>query len=273
MKVIAVTSCTKTKKDYPCTVREMFSDSTIFKARQIYLDKTYDDWFVWDEDDGFLHPDTIIEPYGDFYISSQNQHVVGNNGTQILSKDRINTGLKVLKQQYPDTSNIELHCHLASPFVKHIEKVFTNIVHIRPQKTFPDTAWRYVDATNMFLNGESREKCNSFIDERIVKEKNKETPIWFYHPEHEPFFGTSYYLWEAYKDSIPKYMLPELFSLCIGKINISHGWITNPDYLPYLKRNAKRWSISKSAPGYKHKGKARQRQGIKEELLKLGSLK
>ena len=272
MKKIGVTSCSKTKKDYPCSVREMFSDSTVFKARQIYLDKTYTEWFVWDEDDGLLFPDQIIEPYGDFYISKKNQHTVGNRGTEILSKDRIDKGLEILRKQYPDTKDIELHCHLSAPFVTHLQKVFPNIVHIRPQRTFPDTAWRYVDATNMFLEGKSREECNTFIDERIIKEKNREIPIWFYHPEHEPFFGTSYHLWEKHQDSIPKYMLPELFVLCVGEINVSHGWVTNKDYLPYLKRNTKRWTISKNAPNYTHKAKIRQRTGIKEALIKLGDL-
>jgi hypothetical protein len=157
----------------------------------------------------------VIEPYSGGYIKET--RVVWDEN--ILTDDVIDEWVEKLKQQFPNRDEIQLDCHLSLPYYNKLKKIFPNIVHIRPQRTFPDTAWRYVDASNMFLEGKSREECNTFIDERIIKEKNREIPIWFYHPEHEPFFGTSYHLWEKHQDSIPKYMLPELFVLCVGEIN------------------------------------------------------
>lgn len=271
-RIIAITSCAKTKKDYPCSVREMFSDSTIFLARQLYLDKTYDEWFVWDEDDGLLHPDQIIEPYGNLYINERSYQVTSD--TEILSKERILKGIETLKQQYPDTDNIEVHCHLSNSFISYLAKVFKHIIHIRPQKTFPETAWRYHDAILMLDEGKSREECNAFIDKRKVSTKPKEEPRWFYHPEHDPIFGNSWDLWLANQDSIPKSHLPELFALCIGRVNISHGWVSNPDYVKHIKKNPKRYSLNKRAiKDYVGVDKSMQRRGIKEALLKLASLK
>jgi len=266
MKRIGVILCSKSKQDYTCSVREMYDCSSSFKARRIFMDLAYDEWYVNTTSKGFMNPDTIIEPYGNWYI--RETRILESN---IVTKEMKNEWVEKLKQQFPNRDEIHLDCHLSLPYYKELKKIFPNTTHIRPQRTFPDTAWRYVEAINMFLEGKSLDECNSFIDKRVVTEKPKETPIWFYHSEHEPFFGTSYYLWEAHKDTIPKYMLPELFSLCVGEINISHGWVTNKDYLPYLKRNTQRWSISKNAPNYKHKGKARQRKGLKEVLLKLDS--
>jgi hypothetical protein len=268
MKRIGVILCSKSKKDYACSVREMYDDSSSFRARRIYMDLTYDEWYVNTTSKGFMEPSMVIEPYSGGYIKET--RVVWDEN--ILTDDVIDEWVEKLKQQFPNRDEIQLDCHLSLPYYNKLKKIFPNIVHIRPQRTFPDTAWRYVDASNMFLEGKSREECNTFIDERIIKEKNREIPIWFYHPEHEPFFGTSYHLWEKHQDSIPKYMLPELFVLCVGEINVSHGWVTNKDYLPYLKRNTKRWTISKNAPNYTHKAKIRQRRGIKEALIKLGDL-
>lgn len=41
---IALISCTKVKKDYPCTAKEMYSQSTLFKKAVGYIDsRNYDE--------------------------------------------------------------------------------------------------------------------------------------------------------------------------------------------------------------------------------------
>ncbi|MBZ5753042.1 DUF6884 domain-containing protein [Metabacillus rhizolycopersici] len=44
---IALVSCTKLKADYPCSAREMYQESTLFKKAVKFIEqKDYDDWFV-----------------------------------------------------------------------------------------------------------------------------------------------------------------------------------------------------------------------------------
>ena len=271
MKTIAITSCSKKKKTYTCTVREMYSDSYLFLSRRVYLDTLYNEWYVWDEDDGLLSPDSIIEPYGDFYITDHNQHSIPGE-TQVLSNERINKGLDVLKQQYSNTDDIIVHVHASEIFYDYLKKVFKNIIHIRPHKTFPTTAWKYHDALVMYHEGKSMEECNTFIDKREPK-KVVEQPTWFHHNDHGSFYGKSSDLLRERSDVIPHHLAPSLWALSVGNINMTQGWVTNKDYLPYIKQNKTRWSLSKNAPGYRNVDRSHQRRGLIKSLLKLDSLK
>ncbi|QGQ44750.1 DUF6884 domain-containing protein [Metabacillus sediminilitoris] len=61
---IALVSCTKLKADYPCSAREMYQESTLFKKAVKYLEqKDYDEWFVLSAKYGLLKQHDVIEPY------------------------------------------------------------------------------------------------------------------------------------------------------------------------------------------------------------------
>lgn len=64
MKKIALISCTKLKKDFPCPAGEMYQESQLFKKASQYISQQdYDDWFILSAKYGFLSKDKVIEPY------------------------------------------------------------------------------------------------------------------------------------------------------------------------------------------------------------------
>lgn len=61
---IALVSCTKLKANYPCSTREMYQESTLFKKAVKFIEqKDYDDWFVVSAKYGLLKQHAVIEPY------------------------------------------------------------------------------------------------------------------------------------------------------------------------------------------------------------------
>ncbi|MGP4069743.1 DUF6884 domain-containing protein [Halobacillus sp. B29] len=61
---IALISCTKLKANYPCSAREMYQNSPLFKKGVSFIEqKNYDEWFVLSANYGLLKQDDVIEPY------------------------------------------------------------------------------------------------------------------------------------------------------------------------------------------------------------------
>ncbi|MCM3790337.1 hypothetical protein M3221_18325 [Domibacillus indicus] len=60
---IALVSCTKLKASYPCTAREMYQESTLFKKAVNFIEQQgYDDWYVLSAKYGLLRQKDLIEP-------------------------------------------------------------------------------------------------------------------------------------------------------------------------------------------------------------------
>lgn len=61
---VALISCTKLKASYPCTAREMYQESTLFKKAVNFIEQQdYDDWYVLSAKYGLLRQEDIIQPY------------------------------------------------------------------------------------------------------------------------------------------------------------------------------------------------------------------
>lgn len=61
---ICFIGCTKTKKDYNCKPKEMYSESILFKKQIMYINSVYKcDYYILSAKYGLLHPDHDIEPY------------------------------------------------------------------------------------------------------------------------------------------------------------------------------------------------------------------
>jgi len=61
---IALVSCTKQKKEVPCSAEEMYMPSTLFKKITNYIKQTdIDDWYILSAKYGLLNKNTIISPY------------------------------------------------------------------------------------------------------------------------------------------------------------------------------------------------------------------
>ncbi len=61
---LALISCTKSKHDYPCKAKEMYTKSTLFQKVVNFVEtKNYNDWYVISAKYGLLSKDTLIDPY------------------------------------------------------------------------------------------------------------------------------------------------------------------------------------------------------------------
>nr|WP_256942376.1 DUF6884 domain-containing protein [Bacillus sp. OV166] len=64
MSKYALISCTKLKRDYPCSAQEMYIESQLFKKAIAFISKqNYDNWFILSSKYGLLNKETVIEPY------------------------------------------------------------------------------------------------------------------------------------------------------------------------------------------------------------------
>lgn len=60
---IALISCTKTKKNYSCPSKEMFTPSELFRLSYAYADQLAEKVYILSTQYGLLAEDVIIEPY------------------------------------------------------------------------------------------------------------------------------------------------------------------------------------------------------------------
>ncbi|MGE7649199.1 DUF6884 domain-containing protein [Peribacillus frigoritolerans] len=61
---VALVSCTKLKVSYPCSAREMYQESTLFKKAVKFIEQhDYDDWFILSAEYGLLRQQNVIDPY------------------------------------------------------------------------------------------------------------------------------------------------------------------------------------------------------------------
>lgn len=61
---IALISCTKLKKSYPCVAEDMYSPSALFRKTKDYVSRRgYVRWFILSAKYGLLSPSDVIYPY------------------------------------------------------------------------------------------------------------------------------------------------------------------------------------------------------------------
>ncbi|MGA8941654.1 MAG: DUF6884 domain-containing protein [Thermoactinomyces sp.] len=61
---IAFVSCTRKKKDYPCSAENLYSASALFRKAFSFGKDRYDKVYIVSAKYGLLKPDEEIEPYG-----------------------------------------------------------------------------------------------------------------------------------------------------------------------------------------------------------------
>jgi len=62
-KTLGLISCTKSKRNYPCAAKEMYSASELFRKAYYYCIKNYDYVAILSAKYGLLLPDEKIDPY------------------------------------------------------------------------------------------------------------------------------------------------------------------------------------------------------------------
>ena len=264
MKKIGVILCSKTKKDNQCSVREMYDDSISFKARRMFMDLAYDEWYVNTSSKGFMNPSMIIEPYDSWYINKTSKNSQLRDNNNVLTNDMIQKWVDLVDSQFPNKDEIELHCHLSLGYYNKLKTIFPNIVYVKPQKNFTSTAWRYYDAIKMYKDGKSLDECLDFIATEYSTKRLKEQPKTFYHVDGREFNGKGYDLSKTYNlDNGCCY------GLSMGSIYMTYGWTTDKSLLPFIERRGKHFRITKKMPPI---DKSWKRDGLREALNNLNTL-
>lgn len=257
MRKIGVILCSKSKQDYSCNVREMYDCSISFKARRIFMDLAYDEWYVNTTSKGFMEPSLIIEPYDSWYI--QEARMMKGN---IVTNKMINEWVEKLKLQFPNRDEIQLDCHLSLPYYNHLKSIFPNTRYIKPQQNFTITAWRYHDATEMLLQGKSLDECIDFIEKPWIKPRPTETEKWFYHYNGDKFYGKAWGL--ATKYNIDN---GSCYGLSMGTNDITYGWVIDESLVEHIYITpAGQYRIPKE---YKKPKSYQKRGGLRESLEEL----
>tara|TARA_R110000803_G_C11951325_1_gene317706 strand:- start:69 stop:857 length:789 start_codon:yes stop_codon:yes gene_type:complete len=229
MRKVGVILCSKSKQDYPCSVREMYDCSISFKARRIFMDLAYDEWYVNTTSMGFMDPSMTIEPYDSWYIEPARM-MKGNK----VSDEMINKWVEGLKQQFPNRDDIQLDCHLSMPYYKILKSIFPNTRYIKPQQLFTATGWRYHDATEMLMTGSTLDECLEFVQTPYTTNRPKETEKWFYHSNGDKFYGKAWGLASKYNiDNGSSY------GLSMGTNDITYGWVTDESLVEHIYRTPK----------------------------------
>jgi hypothetical protein len=258
---IGVILCSKSKQDYACSVREMYDLSVSFKARAMFMDLAYDEWYVNTSKYGFMSPDKVIEPYDSWYIRKTHKTQQLKDNNNILTPEMKNDWLELVKSQFPDKDSIELHCHLSKDYYTHLSKIFPHTIYVTPQKSLPTTGWKYHDAIIMYQNGATLDECIKFLSEPNKRSRPPETIKTFYHPIHGEYYGNGYSLARTYNiDNGCAY------GLSMGSVNMTYGWVTDKSLLPHVVEKNGKYRMEK---GYAKTNKLGQRMGLREALNKL----
>jgi hypothetical protein len=264
MKKIAVILCSKSKQDYTCEVAEMYNTSMLFSAQQSFMDAVYDEWYVNTSKYGFMSPDKVIEPYDSWYIKKTSKTSQLANNPNILTEKMVNTWLELVKLQFPNRNEIELHCHISREYYNKLATIFPNTKWFKPQTgSYALTAWKYVDAHKMLLEGKSIDEAFTFINTKTPKKRAPELKKWFYHYDGTKFYGNAYDMSKHFKIDNGN-----IYSVSMGTTLISEGWVADELLLPYIKYFPKtqRYRLNK---GHNKTTNDRNRIGLKEEIDEL----
>ncbi len=254
MRRVGVILCSKSKQEYPCSVREMYDCSISFKARRIFMDLAYDEWYVNTTSMGFMEPSMEIEPYDSWYIEEARM-MKGN----VVTNDMLVEWIELLKRQFPNRDEVILDCHLSKSYYDVLKTIFPNTRYIKPQQNFTVTAWRYHDATEMLLTGSTLDECLDFIQKPHVKTRPAETEKWFYHANGDKFYGKAWGL--ASKYNIDN---GSCYGLSMGTNDITYGWVVDEALVEHIYRTPKgQYRI----PKHLKKEKTYQKRGGQREAL------
>ena len=264
MNRVAVILCSNTKKDYQCSVPEMYNDSVSFRARRIFVDYAYDEWYVNTSKYGFMEPSIVLKPYDSWYLDSKNVRTSGTN-TQVLTDDMIDEWLEMVESQFPNKNNFILDCHLSQTYYKKLKTIFPHTYWVPQQRVLNKTAWRYHDATMLLLNGGTLDEAFDLLGKKENKTPRYESKKWFYHYDGTEYYGKSPLLAKEHK--INDF---NIWSVSMGDSNMTCGWVIDKSLLPHInKLPSGRYRMDK---GYSKKNTNMERGDIKSHLDTLEQL-
>lgn len=150
MRKLAIISCKAKKKDYPCSAKEMYSDSPQFKHQMGFIKEYYDDYRILSLKYGIIDKDEVIEPYNITLTAGSN--VMSSNPT-ITEESKKRWATKVKKQ----IANLSIgmydriDLHLSEAYMNEIQEVLgiPNVIHVKLPSILELKA-NYTKATELY---------------------------------------------------------------------------------------------------------------------------
>ena len=232
---IAIINCKSKKQKYQCTAEEMYSASALFRAQLEFINKFYDGYLILSSKHGILHPTTIIEPY-DTNIRNFSKEEKTEWSKNVLDDPIWNSSPR-------GDSPYEFHLHISLPYWTPIKEYFSK----QPNCTRAGEFTHVVQPVNLGL---SIKRYQEAIDSGIldlaalsarIPSTNPEAPRWYYHNNHDKFYGLGYHLKKQY----PILDDAALWNLAVGNTIHTRGWVTSEANLNkiYFHEKRQQWRI------------------------------
>jgi hypothetical protein len=235
-KRLAIINCKSKKQSYKCTAEEMYFISFQFRAQIEFIKVYYDDYAILSTKYGIIYPTSIIEPYE---ISLAKGSRLKN--TSALSNAELNEWSTSVKQQLESLSKVYdiIDLHISNQYLKPIKDVLSNpkFNHIKQPVNPGLVKNRYEEILEIFNNGTTPNL--NLIGERR-KSKDPELERWWYHLEHDVFFGFARHLNKQY----PSVDEGNASRVSRGLNPHTCGWVVNKEILNKLyKTSSNKWRL------------------------------
>jgi len=235
-KRLAIINCKSKKQTYKCTAEELYSISFQFRSQVEFIKEYYDDYLILSTKYGLVYPNSIIEPY-EISLATGSRLKNTNSLSEIELKEWINSVTNQIESLSRLYDVIDLH--ISNQYLNPIKNVLShdNITHIKQPVNPGLVKTRYKEVLDAHMLGE-------VVDLNVIGEKRKskdpETEKWWYHPEHEPFFGFSRHLKKKYPN------VDEGNATMVNRGINPHtcGWVVDKDLIQHLyKTKSGQWRI------------------------------
>ena len=240
-KRIAIVSCKSTKQDYTCSADEMYSPSPLYRYQREFFIKGYDDYYIMSSNYGLTHHEQIIKTYnriiGNSSLVTKNQNQIRGWDPEIISLvgEQIN---HLIKKGY------KIDIHTSQAYYEPLSQEIKDKVNYIKQPQGPNTIKsRYKQVIDM-LDTKSLKECLEFISHK--SEKPKEEQTWWYHPNYEPFYGTSGMLFIHYKKKGIHISAGNFSFVLDGTREHHQGWTRDKSLLNKLyQTDSGQWRLKK----------------------------
>jgi len=241
--MIAIISCKKLKQTYPCSVREMYSKSPLFRSQLEFCEIVgYDKIYVLSTKYGLVELDDTIEPY-DMTLSKTlvlNANIVEKQHLENIS----NQVAEILNQIKGD-----IHFHTSVIYLDIVkDKLTIPYRRLVQGKQSTQTMKSYDAAIEKYKETNDLEEAIKTLEYKKPQRKLNEPHRTWYHPDGRTFYGPHHHLVFAYPEvnlgTAYKVMMTYIGEL-VGKTWTYHvkGWRLDPTIELY-EVNGK-WRVKK----------------------------
>jgi len=101
--------CTSSKRDEPAQARNLYDESTLFRAMREYATAKDDDWCILSAKHGLVHPYTELEPYNEFGLSEKQATEIAEKLSEIgITTVEVVAGKKYTNPLVPELERREI---------------------------------------------------------------------------------------------------------------------------------------------------------------------